>query len=104
MMKRSAIILLFALALLLAPGLAAAAETTAAAPDLSFLSCPAQGEGAAAAPALSVVDAEGTLALAPDCCRKAARQCAKNCRETGVFEFSCDPATCQSSCICNIGP
>lgn len=39
----------------------------------------------------------------PNCCQVAETQCENNCRRTGVFEFSCDPDTCSSSCICNIG-
>jgi hypothetical protein len=36
------------------------------------------------------------------CCQGAFRSCQANCAPAGVFEFNCDPDTCQSSCICNI--
>lgn len=108
MTKRSTIFLL-TLACLLTPGLVAA-DPTAAAPaaaDLSFLSCPAAGPDAAATLAVTPAKLEGAVAAqagSPNCCQIAERQCRQICRLTGVFEFSCDPATCQSSCICNIGP
>jgi hypothetical protein len=112
MTKRSKIhFFLLTFALLLTPGLAAAESTAAApavaTPDLAFLSCPAAGTEAAATLAVTPAELEGAVAAqagGPGCCAIAERQCRQNCRATGVFEFSCDPTTCQSSCICNIGP
>lgn len=104
-MKKHLIGLSLALALLV-PGVALAAETAAnPAPasgcDLAFLSpAPMTPAGAVAPTAL-----EGALpAQSSNCCVQAQSRCVRNCRATGVFEFSCDPTTCQSSCICNIGP
>ena len=37
------------------------------------------------------------------CCRAKRIACEVGCAPCGgVFEFNCDPATCQSSCICLI--
>lgn len=44
-------------------------------------------------------------AEAAGCCTVKRIACQANCRPCGgVFEFNCDPATCQSSCICDICP
>ena len=36
------------------------------------------------------------------CCTGARNACEANCNPEGIFEFSCDPDTCSSSCICNL--
>lgn len=36
------------------------------------------------------------------CCTGARNACEANCSPEGIFEFSCDPDTCSSSCICNL--
>lgn len=38
-----------------------------------------------------------------NCCVGLFQACQANCQPQGVFEFNCNPDTCQSSCICNIG-
>jgi hypothetical protein len=103
-MKRTILLSLSLLALLLAPGMAAA-EQTAPAPavqgcnDLSFLSA---APVTAASPAMPNLDPlAGVVEAQGGCCAAKLRQCQNNCA-CGVFEFNCDPATCQSSCICNI--
>lgn len=104
-MKKTIIGLCLAAALLV-PGFAIAAETSAnaaAAPacDQNVLASAPMTPAQAVAPA----GLEGALqAQSRSCCVRAERRCIRNCRATGVFEFSCDPTTCQSSCICNIGP
>jgi hypothetical protein len=47
------------------------------------------------------VEADG-----PNCCENLFRQCEQViCRDKGgVFEFNCNPDTCQASCICNVFP
>jgi hypothetical protein len=104
-MKKNIIGLCLAAALLV-PGFAMAAETSAnaaAAPacDLNVLASAPMTPAKAVAP----TGLEGALpAQSSNCCARAQQRCIRNCRATGVFEFSCDPTTCQSSCICNIGP
>jgi hypothetical protein len=94
------------LTLCLFPGMAAAEENTQVAKsaqgcdDLSFL---------AAAPALSTPATPAMTPLAAAdparraCCFGKRAACEAVC-VCGVFEFNCDPATCQSNCICNICP
>jgi hypothetical protein len=103
-MKRTILLSLSLLALLLVPGMAAA-EQTAAAPavqgcnDLSFLSA---APVTAASPAIQSLDPlAGVVEVQSGCCAGKLRACQNNCA-CGVFEFNCDSATCQSSCICNI--
>lgn len=105
-------ILLSLFALLLVPAFAAAAEVPAPAPlngsqecdaGLSFLGAapqtPASGDLAALFP---LAEARQTAA---SCCTGRRIACEAVCAPCGgVFEFNCDPATCQSSCICNICP
>lgn len=102
--------LLLSLTLLIAlPVLAAASDV---APEKVTVETPAlEGCGVeATSPVGSETDDLADQLLTPeaddaqqDCCEIARRQCEANCRQTGVFEFSCDPSTCSSSCICNIG-
>lgn len=96
-MKRTILLSLLAFALI--PGLAAAAETAPAAPcnDLSFL------DAAPLTPALAFDPFAGAIQTQGGCCAGKLQQCQNRC-QCGVFEFNCDPATCQSSCICNICP
>ena len=97
------------LALCLFPGMAAAAEETvqAMAPaqgcdDTSFLAAPATpAMSTPATPAMTPLAAAGGVGRA--CCFGRRVACNAVC-VCGVFEFNCDPATCQSSCICNICP
>lgn len=100
-MKRTILLSLSLLAFILIPGMAAAAETAPAAPqgcnDLSFLSA------APLTPALAFDPIAGAVQAQSGCCAGKLNQCQNRC-ECGVFEFNCDPATCQSSCICNICP
>jgi len=111
-MRKTILTSLFAL--LLVPGLAAAAaaptpapspaaEKAACDPDLSVLGAapltPADN-GAAAFPGL-----EGVVQVQGGCCAGKLIACETVCAPCGgIFEFNCDPATCQSSCICNICP
>lgn len=99
-MKRTILLSLGLLALLLMPGMAAATETASAAPqgcnDLSFLSA------APLTPALAFDPIAGALqAQGGGRCAGRLQQCQNRC-QCGVFEFNCDPSTCQASCICNI--
>jgi hypothetical protein len=106
-MKKTILLSLALVAFLGLPGLAAADTSSAPAVaaqgcnDLSFLTA-APVTSTAAAPALNplagVIEVQGG-----GCCGAKLRQCQSNCA-CGVFEFNCDPATCQSSCICNICP
>ena len=100
-MKRTILLSLSLLAFILLPGMAAAAETAPAAPqgcnDLSFLSA------APLTPALALDPIAGAIQTQGGCCTGKLQQCQNRC-QCGVFEFNCDPATCQSSCICNICP
>jgi hypothetical protein len=104
-MKRTILLSLSLLAFVLIPGMAAAAGTAPAAPaapqgcnDLSFLSA------APLTPALAFDPIAGAVqAQSGGCCAGKLQQCQNRCA-CGVFEFNCDPATCQSSCICNICP
>lgn len=101
-MKRTIVLSLSLLAFVLIPGMASAAETAPAAPqgcnDLSFL------DAAPLTSALAIDPFAGAMqAQAGGCCAGKLQQCQNRC-QCGVFEFNCDPATCQSSCICNICP
>lgn len=98
-MKRTILLSLSLLAFILLPGMAAAAETAPAAPcnDLSFLNA------APLTPALAFDPFAGAIQTQGGCCAGKLQQCQNRC-QCGVFEFNCDPATCQSSCICNICP
>jgi hypothetical protein len=104
-------ILLSLFALLLVPAFANAAEVPAFPPDvpqgcdtgLSFLGAapqtPASGDLTALFP---LAQAQQTAA---SCCTGRRLACEAVCAPCGgVFEFNCDPGTCQSSCICNICP
>lgn len=103
-MKRTILLSLSLLALLLAPGMAAAEPTPTPAAqgcnDLSFLSAAPATSAAPAVdnlnPLAGVVEVQGG-----GCCAGKMQACQAGCA-CGVFEFNCDPATCQSSCICNI--
>ena len=107
-------ILLSLFALLLVPTLAAAAESPVPAPapldgsqgcdaGLSFLGAAPETPVAGAPTALSpLAEAQQTAA---SCCTGRRIACQTVCAPCGgVFEFNCDPSTCQSSCICNICP
>jgi hypothetical protein len=100
-------------ALLLVPSLAAAAAVP--------MPATAPSDNVGCDPGLSFLDAApftpatGGLALAPQanakqqvgraCCKGRRIACEAICAPCGgVFEFNCDPATCQSNCICNICP
>lgn len=99
-MKRTILLSLSLLAFTLIPGLAAAAETAPAAPcdELSFLNAAPVTPALAFDPIASAMNAQSG-----GCCAGKQQQCQGRCA-CGVFEFNCDPATCQSSCICNICP
>lgn len=106
-MKRTILLSLSLLALLLAPGMAAA-EQTMAAPvaqgcnDLSFLSAAPAAPATSAAPAVDHLNPlAGVVEVQGGCCIGKRLACQAGCA-CGVFEFNCNPATCQSSCICNI--
>lgn len=102
-MKRTILLSLSLLAFTLIPGMAAAAETAPAAPcnDLSFLDA---APLTPAATALAFASLSGAMqAQSGGCCVGKQQQCENRC-QCGVFEFNCDPASCQSSCICNICP
>lgn len=105
-------ILLSLFALLLAPAFAVAAEIPAPAPlvesqgcdaGLSFLGAALETPAAGFLTALSpLAEAQQTAA---SCCTGRRIACQAVCAPCGgIFEFNCDPATCQSSCICNICP
>jgi hypothetical protein len=99
-MKRTILLSLSLLAFVLVPGMAAA-DTPAAqgCNDLSFLGVAPM---TSAAPAVASLDPlAGAVATQSSCCAGKLQQCQNRCA-CGVFEFNCDPATCQSSCICNI--
>lgn len=111
-MKRTILLSLFAL--LLAPAFAVAAEIPATAPappgdsqgcdaGLSFLGTAPETPAAGILPALSpLAEAQQTAA---SCCTGRRLACEAVCAPCGgVFEFNCDPRTCQSSCICFICP
>ena len=105
-MKRTILLSLSLLAFVLVPGMAAA-DTVPAAPaapaqgcnDLSFLSAAPVTSAAPAVASLNPL--AGAVATQSSCCAGKLQQCQNRCA-CGVFEFNCDPATCQSSCICNI--
>ncbi|HEX6863417.1 MAG TPA: hypothetical protein VF414_11405 [Thermoanaerobaculia bacterium] len=101
-MKRTILLSLSLLAFILIPGMAAAAETAPAAPqgcsDLSFLGAAPLTPALALDPIAGAIQTQGG-----GCCAGKQQQCQSRCA-CGVFEFNCDPATCQSSCICNICP
>ena len=99
-MKRTILLSLGLLAFVLIPGMAAAAETAPAAPcnDLSFLNAAPVTPALAFDPIAGAIQTQGG-----GCCAGKLQQCQNRC-QCGVFEFNCDPATCQSSCICNICP
>jgi hypothetical protein len=104
-MKRTILLSLSLLAFVLIPGVAAAAETALAAPqgcnDLSFLNAaPVTPATAALAfdPIAGAIQTQGG-----GCCAGKLNQCQNRC-QCGVFEFNCDPVSCESSCICNICP
>jgi hypothetical protein len=105
MTRRKTFLTCTLLALCLFPGVAAAEETVQAAAPAS--GCDATSFLAPAAPAASTpamnpfagaIEAQGGA-----CCFGKLVACNAGC-VCGVFEFNCDPATCQSSCICNICP
>lgn len=103
-MKRTILLSLSVLALLFVPGIAAA-DPAAPAPAvqgcnaLSFLSA---APATSAAPAVDNLNPlAGVVEVQSGCCAAKMRQCQNNCA-CGVFEFNCDTANCQSSCICNI--
>lgn len=104
--------ILFSLFALLVPAFAAAAEIPAPAllsdsqrcdAGLSFLGSAPETPAAGLLTALSpLAEAQQTAA---SCCTGLRRACEVVCAPCGgVFEFNCDPRTCQSSCICNICP
>ena len=106
-MKRTILLSLSLLALLLAPGMAAA-EQAAPAPavqgcnDLSFLSAaPVTAAGPATSAIPNLNPLAGVVEVQGGCCFGKMLACQAGCA-CGVFEFNCNPATCQSSCICNI--
>lgn len=106
-MKRTILLTLSLLALLLAPGMAAA-DQAAPAPvvqgcnDLSFLIAAPLAPVSSAVPALDNLNPlAGVVEVQGGCCAAKMRACQAGCA-CGVFEFNCDSATCQSSCICNI--
>lgn len=109
-MKKTILFSLFALLLL--PAFAAAGEIPAPAPlgdsqgcdaGLSFLGTAPETPAAGILTALSpLAEAQQTAA---GCCTGRRLACEAVCAACGgVFEFNCDPRTCQSSCICNICP
>ena len=105
-------ILLSLFALLLVPVFAAAAEIPAPALRVESQECDAGLSFLGAAPETPVagfLTALSPLAearqTAASCCTGRRIACQAVCAPCGgVFEFNCDPATCQSSCICNICP
>jgi hypothetical protein len=68
---------------------------------LSFLNAAPMTSATADLPALSPL--AGAEEKAVSCCTLKRLACQRGC-VCGVFEFNCDPATCQSSCICNLCP
>ena len=105
MKRRTTFLACTLLAFCLFPGLAAAAETIQ-------VMAPAQGCDAMSPVAAPATPAMSTPAVNPfagvieaqgGCCFGKLVACQAGC-VCGVFEFNCDPATCQSSCICNICP
>ena len=101
-MKRTIVLSFSLLAFVLIPGMAAAAETASAAPqgcnDLSFLNAAPLTPALAFDPFAGAIQVQGG-----GCCQGKLNQCQNRCL-CGVFEFNCDPVTCDSSCICNICP
>lgn len=98
-MKRTILLSLSLLAFILVPGMAVADTAAQGCNDLSFLSA---APVTSAAPAVAALDPlAGAVETQSSCCSAKLRQCQKNCA-CGVFEFNCDAATCESSCICNI--
>ena len=101
-MKRTILLSLSLLAFVLVPGMAAADTAAQGCNDLSFLSAAPMTSAAPATPAVLALDPlAGAVETQSNCCTNKLKQCQKNCA-CGVFEFNCDAATCQSSCICNI--
>lgn len=106
-MKRTILLSLSLLAFLLTPGMAAAEPTPAPAAqgcnDLSFLSAAPMAPITSAAPAVNNLNplAGAVEVQGGGCCAGKMVACQAGCA-CGVFEFNCNPATCQSSCICNI--
>ena len=99
-MKRTILLSLSLLVFALVPGMAAAdASTAQGCNDLSFLSAAPMTSAAVAVTSLDPL--AGAVATQSSCCTGKLQQCQNRCA-CGVFEFNCDSATCQSSCICNI--
>jgi hypothetical protein len=104
MTRRTTFLTCTLLALCLFPGVAAAEETVQAAAPAS--GCEATSFLAPAAPTAStpaVNSFAGMIEAQAGCCLGKRLACQAGCA-CGVFEFNCNPATCQSSCICNICP
>ena len=107
MTRRKTFLTCILLALCLFPGVAAAEEAVQAASPTPASGCDATSFLAPVAPAAStpaVNPFAGVIeAQQGACCFGKLVACNAGC-VCGVFEFNCDPATCQSSCICNICP
>lgn len=78
-------------------------EPVCAAPAMTPVDVALPGEEAPATGGdLFLPEAQPLQGSTQGCCQGAFRACQANCRPQGIFEFNCDPDTCQSSCICNI--
>lgn len=79
------------------------ADTEGCTSDLAFLGAAPMTSAVDALPALSPMT--GAEQKASGCCAGKRVACQAICAPCGgVFEFNCDPSTCQSSCICFICP
>lgn len=102
MKMRKTLFALTVLTLTLIPGMAAAQDSVPAMCDAPAFLLTDAGPAAtpAAAPFDSPIAAQDAQAT---CCVAKRAACAAACA-CGVFEFNCNPGSCQSSCICNICP
>lgn len=107
-MRKTILLALTLFATLCLPGLAAEApalptDTQGCSSDLTFLGAAPMTSAVEALPALSPM--AGVEQKATGCCVGRRVACEAICAACGgVFEFNCDPSTCQSSCICFICP
>lgn len=107
-MRKTILASLFALLIL--PGLAAASAVPAPAPTADNSGCNPSLTVLGATPltpanngAVAFAGLEGVVQVQGGCCTGKLNSCEAHCA-CGIFEFNCDPATCQSNCICNLCP
>ena len=107
-MRKTIALSLTLFATLCVPGFAAEdpalpTDTQGCTSDLAFLDAAPTTSAAEALPAHSPM--AGAAQKATRCCVAKRVACETACAPCGgVFEFNCDPSTCQSSCLCFICP